>query len=408
MKRSARAGRAARAALLVSVALPVGVGCSGLLGIDAPSLLMPEGPDGGVADATGIETETGSHDAARDTSMTDSAVLDSARGGSDAAFDARPTTDGPERLDGSDGGFDGNCACTSDACAPVVLANEQAAPTHVAVDSNGVYWINTAGNVASTGSVMRADLDGTNRSVVAQDLYAPQDVAVGGGNLYWSSIASPGGLAGRTTAPPYTALALPMASAVAIAANDDTVAWVGMIAGKAALLEFDPSTDAGSTLVADPGAQALITIDGTSAFWVTSGTVSGIATCRLSGCTTATGFWTSNDQVGGLTNDGVNVYWTDGVSSAVYACPTGGCVHSPPSPLATLSESPTFVVSDGTHVYVATAVFAPPSGSIVRLDLDGGAPTVIVQGAQPAGLAVGSTCVYWTDSDGGYVYASPK
>jgi hypothetical protein len=76
--------------------------------------------------------------------------------------------------------------------APTVLATGQAAPGRLALDATHVFWVNAWG--LNEGSVMRADLDGSNVTTVAANQNAPIALAVGGNVVCWCS-ESPGLLA---------------------------------------------------------------------------------------------------------------------------------------------------------------------------------------------------------------------
>ncbi len=402
------------------VALLPALGCNAVLGIDAPDLVGPDASaDGGPgdamapdADAAGDADATVDADAATDADATvaDSAALDStvqdARDAADVAADA-PVDSGIQ--DSATDAFDGNCSCDSGACAPVVLATAQHAPAGIAIDSTRVYWLDEGSAQTNDGALMSVNRDGTNPAIFAPGLYAPSDLAVGGGMVYWSTPA-PASVLGQSTGLPTHPQTLAANYANAIAATVNGAAWTTASPGQAGVDVYATNADAGGALlVADPANADRIAMTTTDVFW---GSSSGVSTCPLGGCSAPVPFWTSQGTatVSGIAVDSFGVYWTEESTGGVYACPNTGCpAQQPQAPIyMPTGGAPTRLASDGTNLYVITTSSNPPAGSIVRMALDGTGATVIATGQQPIGLALGDTCVYWTDQTAGTVYASPK
>jgi hypothetical protein len=75
------------------------------------------------------------------------------------------------------------------------LASGQSGPGGLAVDAHGIYWVNAGTPVSSgdgdpapgTGSVMKANLDGSGLTVLASGLDAPSSVAVDATSVYWTN-----------------------------------------------------------------------------------------------------------------------------------------------------------------------------------------------------------------------------
>jgi hypothetical protein len=303
--------------------------------------------------------------------------------------------------------FDGNCTCASDACAPVVLATGQTSPKHVAFDSTSVYWLDEGSEVTADGTLMRINRDGTNLTTFAPALYAPSDLAVGGGVAYWSS-PSPAAVMAESTSGGSQPQAIATLSANGIAATSTGAAWTTSSLVQPGIDVYTVGADGGALFVQDVGDPVRIAIGGAALFWSSN---SGVSTCPLAGCSAPVPFWTDTGTptVTGLAVDALNVYWTLLNTGGVYACPTSGCTASPVPPIYTPPTSGAgLLASDGTHLYAITGVNNPAASSIVRMGLDGTAPTIVASGQSIGGLAVGDTCVYWTDELAGTLYASPK
>jgi hypothetical protein len=67
------------------------------------------------------------------------------------------------------------------------IVTGQNRPVGVAVDSSHLYWANAGDPGQSNGTIMEANLDGSDPHPLFQDQNDPSDVAVANGVLYWSS-----------------------------------------------------------------------------------------------------------------------------------------------------------------------------------------------------------------------------
>ena len=71
--------------------------------------------------------------------------------------------------------------------AQTVLDNVGAYPFALAANATYLYWAVTGTNGGSDGTIMRADLSGSNVTTLASGQAHPQGIAVGSNNLYWSN-----------------------------------------------------------------------------------------------------------------------------------------------------------------------------------------------------------------------------
>ncbi|HEX8795045.1 MAG TPA: hypothetical protein VF765_29060 [Polyangiaceae bacterium] len=102
-----------------------------------------------------------------------------------------------------------------------------------------------------------------------------------------------------------------------------------------------------------------------------------------------------------VTADDASVYWSDwGTNKPIYAEPFGMPAASPPTPIYPTNAGTAFglVVSGGT-LYWTTNDTNPMDGLVVSGSVAGGQATTMATGqANPLGVAVDTTAVYWANS----------
>lgn len=168
-----------------------------------------------------------------------------------------------------------------------------------------------------------------------------------------------------------------------------------------------------------------IAIDGTSVYWTTAGTTNGtVMKAPLSGVPVGSAPTTlaSGQNLPlpypegfphGITVDGTSVYWTtagtlvnsytDGTVMKVplSGVPDGGT----PTMLVANQSLPLGIAVDGTSVYWTNY----DSGQIQKMPLTGvllsGTPTTLAPATYPEGIAVDRTAVFWIDGSGTIVTA---
>jgi hypothetical protein len=158
-------------------------------------------------------------------------------------------------------------------------------------------------------------------------------------------------------------------------------------------------TVAGGQLSTDdvvPSGFGALATDGASVIWASRSSGTSILAAPLDGgpAVTLVGGIASDPQA--LVLDGTSVYWTqyDGtVARAPLAgLPDGGAAET----IATGQNFPTFLTSDGVHLYWLNHGDSNTNGELVRAPLDGGAPEVLAQGLYlPQTIAVDDTSVYF-------------
>jgi hypothetical protein len=129
-------------------------------------------------------------------------------------------------------------------------------------------------------------------------------------------------------------------------------------------------------------------------------------TCSAGRCRTTLGGLGSG-PIGAIAVDATSVYWTESDNTSegrVVKVPIGGGVWTE---LASGQNNIAGIAVDARSVYWANqgTGFAPdggsaPSGSVVKVPIDGGTAITLVSGQSPIGIAVDATSVYWANGDG--------
>ena len=249
--------------------------------------------------------------------------------------------------------------------APVPIASGQSLPFVIAVDATSVYWANqgTAANNFSDGTIMKAPLGGGTPVTLASGQTDLEALAVDATSVYWANQGT--------------------------AANnfsDGTIMKVALGGGTPV------------TLAAGQLAIGFLAVDGTSIYWTDQGTATSgsfnadgsVMKLALSGGDGGTPTILASGQVGPfpITVDGTSVYW--GTTGTIAKVPLGG---GDTVVLASGQSFPFGIAVDGTDVYWTNAY----GGSVVKVPLAGGSPVTIASGQNNAlFIALDATNVYFT------------
>ncbi|HEX6488709.1 MAG TPA: DUF5050 domain-containing protein [Candidatus Dormibacteraeota bacterium] len=214
-----------------------------------------------------------------------------------------------------------------------------------------LYWTNRG-----DGTIVEANLDGSNPATIVTGQNAPQGVAVNASHMYW--------------------------------ANDD-----GSIV-EANLDGSNPATIVPQSSFAPAG----LALDGSHLYWAdfNSGT---IVEANLDGSNPTVIASGQNSPVG-VAVDSTHLYWANVGDGTIVEASLDG---TNPTTIVSGLDGPAGLALDSSHLYWADLV----DGTIVEANLDGSNPTVIATGLPfPVGVAVDSSNVYWADENDGTVMQS--
>jgi hypothetical protein len=132
-----------------------------------------------------------------------------------------------------------------------------------------------------------------------------------------------------------------------------------------------------------------LTTDGTTAFVATSD--ARLLGAPVAGGTTITLATLAAPAVA-LATFGNHVYFATNAGALARVAKNGG----PAEPLATITGAIRGLEADGVAVYVATGAAEETPAGIVRVPLDGGAPTVLSSGSEPCAMVRNGRSLFWT------------
>lgn len=288
--------------------------------------------------------------------------------------------------DNTNCGFCGhNCTgsgCSGGLCQPSLVAQAQlggillaSVAASMVVDSNYVYWTQSAGTGSDPGVYKEPIAGGNPTGPWASD--DPRGLAVSGHNILWADF------------------------------TDQAVFEGSLLAGPGS----QSSIGSGSAPLA-------VATDGTNVYWtdVTGGTINQTS---LAAGNANTVLATGQDFPVAIAVDAAYVYWVNNGSLAnsgsVNRCPIG--VAGSVTQIAkgenlpwALALSPPFTSQTATPPAATTVYWTDQTnpGTVKSAPAGGGTATVIASGQlAPFGIAVDSQYVYWTNFDGNTVVKSP-
>ena len=389
------ATRLLRWALLTTV-----VGCGGLERSPSPRDGGVIAPDSG-SDAQGESSPGASFDASADASSESAVDV----GAGDASHDASPDASSESAVDAGAGDASDDAptsGCSSQG--PVVLVSNVYFAQQVAVDAANVYF-SALDDTTEADAVYQIakGVAGATPLQLSDGDRQPYSFATDGSYLYWNDTL---GLAGirRIAAGGDGATLLLAVDALGVALGPTSLFWV---TASGSVQSMPKAGGAVQTLGTEVnGVTWGVAIDASYFYFAATASLSAtISRVPLSGGP-VTDLVTVAADVTAIAVDAANVYFVDG--DALSSVPVAGGTSSV---IANGFSGTMALKADSGNVYASISLGNGPTGSVVRIPVTGGPPTVLA-GSQwiPSGLALDATCVYWADADlgGGTIMAAAK
>jgi hypothetical protein len=269
---------------------------------------------------------------------------------------------------------------------PTTLASGQvfsAGSLAIAIDATNVYWLK-ADIAGADGAVMKVPLGGGEPTAIASGptvIYGPVGIAVDGANVYWTNNSGGTVMKVPVGGGTVSTLASGQITPYGIAVDSTSVYWTNNAEGTVKKLPISGGTI--TTLSSGQSSPLSITVRSANVYWTNQGAAaknymdSAVMKLPVDGGTPVT---LASGQVTadcvGIAVDERNVYWT----------------------------------SQGAMANQGTVVNNSAGGIVMKVPLDGGAPSALVVGQyEPNGIAVYANSLYFTDYGGGAVVkVTPK
>ncbi len=332
-----------------------------------------------------------------DSSSNNAPIPDAGTGSFDASpFDAAGPTDGAgPSLDG--GGGDGGGAC------PTTIATGLVAPTKIATDGAFVYVVSQPG-VIDQGAVTKVPVSGGTATPLATLLHAPSYLAVDATGVYWidAAVAFPNGPEIRTVG---LAGGTPTALVPSGVSDHQFVVAGGIVSYFEGSTLHTIPTSGGTITSVTPAAENTFnaTTDGANLYWIDDHQhllklPFGSATATVLSTLAPPADFLGLSQP--LSVDATGIYAPASPSAnthAVLKFPLAGGMPTTVAAFSSAGNGVPGIVSDGVNVYWANGA----NHEVLRAPVTGGAAvTISCDAATPNGIAMDSKNVYWTTAAG--------
>jgi hypothetical protein len=299
--------------------------------------------------------------------------------------------------------------CQMGVCQPVEIASGLGTAWDVAVDSASVYF--TDDSASPTGAVYKCPLAGCAMTAPwVGDLDSPSRITLGGGNVYWTDFGDGYiyGCAKSGCSGVPIMIANGQSQPIGIATDSSNVYWADSIGmgtiTSCPLMGCGTSIDVLATGQPTP---FTVAVDTSGVYWVGGGVV---GYCPGGGCPGGPQrLLSSEDNPYFVALYDGTVYWGNNTGSpagAIRMCSEARCS----STVSTLTgaANPAGLAVDSSGVYWANGI---TSGSIQMCPLSGcgSSPTTLASSLRsPFGLAIDKACVYWANSGDGTIWKVAK
>ncbi len=249
-------------------------------------------------------------------------------------------------------------ACLGAVCQPTLVASGQNLPAYVAVSDGVVYWTNSG-----SGTVMRANADGSGRVVIAKGLGTPWVIRVAGPRVYFADDVT-GGVV--------TALDLDGGNPLDLTGPQGSPRGLAVTTSSVFFVTEDP----------DAGAVQRVGVDGTGLTVLSSPT----------------------NSPKDLVTDGTNVYWTAVLDGEIARVPIGGGTTSS----VAKATVPFGLAVFSNYLFYTSHAAADAGGAIGRVNIDGTEQIVLSpRESLPRSIAVDGNYAYWTNEGDGTLKRVP-
>lgn len=373
------------ATLAWATSLAVATACTALTGLDGLRGGAASGADGGATPTPGDDARAGD--------------LSDASGDGAGVCSADLARD-PNHC-GACGRSCFGASCVNGTCAAELVASGQLSPSSIAVDETGVYWANQAVN----GQVLTCPVNGCSGAplVLADQQTSPFAlVHTGATTVGWVSQGSILRYVAKDGGAPTT---IESVSDVADMAASGPYVYVSGRSSNSVLRCSIRSADAGKNCYTAGSMTAPESVAITDGVLYVTGQRVRIMRCTAATCSFGT-FAGSLDRAIVVRTDRDRVYWLEeGGGGVLRSAPTTYTPDAGTIETWAVGAFTSLAMDDGS-VYVASR----STGEIVRVSKFNPQSKVTVARDEPgiAGVAVGSSRVFWTNAATGKIWSAPK